>query len=181
MDVLQDLLFSHRHNECSRAPRQTETGVDVCDLTYTRTQTNNKSQSSSDIQIKTKRPPEDHIIGVVRAYDSFISGAWNADQAKGTLLLTLQPLPTILSYKSFFAFSQPVFLFLFFHSVSGGLLILAPFTLGWTRWAPDFWHYPSTLSCGIDLALLLLGIYCLTMSRIIIGRCLYVLYSVLFM
>lgn len=56
--------------------------------------------------------------------------------------------------------------------------MLAPFTLGWTRWAPDFWHYPSTLSCGIDLALLLLGIYWL--SRTIIGRYLYVLYRVIY-
>lgn len=83
----------------------------------------------------------------------------------GELLFTLQPLPTILSSKSFFSFSQPVH----FHRVSAGLLILAPFTLGWARWAPDSWHYPCTLSCGIDLALLLLGMYCLMISRAVIG------------
>lgn len=87
-----------------------ETGTDICDLTHTHTQTNNKSQSfSSDIQIKTKRPPEDRIIRVVHAHDSFIIGAWNADQAEGTLLLIPAPLLTILCYKSFFAFFQPVF------------------------------------------------------------------------
>lgn len=91
----------------------------------------------------------------------------------GGLLFTLQPLPTILSSKSFFSFSRPVH----FHCVSAGLLILAPFTLGWARWAPDFWHYPCTLSCGIDLALLLLGMYCLMISRAVIGRGLWGLYG----
>lgn len=137
-------------------------------ISHTPTQTNNKSKSfSSDIQIKSKHPSGGRIIGLLCACDSFITGIWNADQAGGGgILFTLQPLPTILSYKSFFSFSRPVH----FHRVSAGLLILAPFTLGWARWAPDSWLYPCTLSCGIDLALLLLGMYCLQISRAVIGR-----------
>lgn len=127
-------------------------------------------------KLKASIPRGGHIIGVLCAFDSFITGIWNADQAgggRGELLFPHQPLPTILSYKSFFSFSRPVH----FHHVSAGLLILAPFTLGWARWAPDFWHYPCTLSCGIDLALLLLGIHCLMMSRAVIGRGLWGLYG----
>lgn len=96
-----------------KTERRTETGVDIWELphtTTTHTQTNNKSQSfSSDIQIKSKRPPEDCITAVVPAYDSFITVVWNADQARGTLLFTPKPLPTILSNKSFLALSRPVF------------------------------------------------------------------------
>lgn len=47
--------------------------LDIYD--HSPTQTNNKSQSfSSDIQIKTKRPSGGRNIGVLCAYDSFITG-----------------------------------------------------------------------------------------------------------
>lgn len=180
-DFSEEFLERFHTGRLNARVRQTEAASDKCTLACIHTQTNNKSQSfSPDTQIKTKRPPEDHIIWVVRARDSFITGVWNADQARGTLLHTprpsLKPLPTILSYKSFLAFSLSFSPPPPLHSVSGGLLILAPFTLGWTRWAPDFWHYPSTLSCGIDLASLLLGIHCLPVSAALIGRCLYVVF-----
>lgn len=139
-------------------------------LTHPHKQTIKVNHFLLDIQIKSKHPSGwgRRIIGVWCAFDSFITGIWNADQAGGgggKLLFTLQPLPTILSHKSFFSFSRPVRS----PRVSAGLLILAPFTLGRARWAPDFWHYPCTLSCGIDLALLLLGTYCLMVSRAVIG------------
>lgn len=136
-------------------------------ISLTHTQTNNKSQSfSPDIQIKTERPSGGGVLlecCVLMTASS--QGPWNADQARGALLFTLQPLASILWYKSFFPSSWPGR----FHRVSAGLLILAPFMLGWTGWAPDFWHYPCTLSCGIDLALLLLGMHCLMISRAVIG------------
>ena len=100
-------------------------GIDIRELPDTHTHTHTLKQTikvnhfSSDIQIKTKRSPEDCITGVVRAYDSFITVVWNADQARGTLLFTPEPLPTLLSYKSFFAFPRPacVCVFLFFFSL----------------------------------------------------------------
>ena len=109
-------IYTDRRTETgyryTRAPRHTHTH------THTLKQTIKVNHFSSDIQIKTKRSPEDCITGVVRAYDSFITVVWNADQARGTLLFTPEPLPTLLSYKSFFAFPRPacvcVFLVFFF-------------------------------------------------------------------
>lgn len=112
--------------------------MDLCKLRLTHAQAHTlptiKVDYFLDIQIKTKRPPEDCITGVVRAYDNFITILWNADQARGTLLFSPKPLPAILSYKSHLAFSH-----CFFHSVSGALLMFAPFMPDWTRWASDFW------------------------------------------
>lgn len=74
------------------------TDTDIYDLSYTHT--NNKSQSfSSDIQIKSKHPSgEGRIIGVLCAFDSFITGIWNADQAGvGGGGIIVYP-PTITNY-----------------------------------------------------------------------------------
>lgn len=68
------------------------------------------------------------FIGVLCAYDSFITEAMKTEQARGALLFTLQPLATIPWYKSFLPSSWPGR----FPRVSAGLLILAPFMLGWT-------------------------------------------------
>lgn len=57
------------------------------------------------------------------------------------------------------------FFVFFFYSVSGALLMSAPFMLDWTRWAPDLWYHCSTLPCRIDFAVLLQGIFCLALSK----------------
>lgn len=61
---------------------------DIYDLPHTHTQTNNKSQSfSSDIQIKTKRPSGGRFIGVLCAYDSFITGAMKCRPGQGGIIV----------------------------------------------------------------------------------------------
>lgn len=62
-DFSEEFLERFHTGRLNAHVRQTEAASDKCTLASTHTQTNNKSQSfSPDTQIKTKRPPEDHII-----------------------------------------------------------------------------------------------------------------------
>lgn len=151
-------LFSPQANECSCAPRRTETGMDICDLT--RTPTHKQTIKVNHFLLTSKLK--------LRVPKRIISSEWCVLMTASSHEYEMQTRPEghyclprnhyqlSLSYKSSFSFSQSVF----FPSVSGGLLILAPFTLGWTRWARllalsmhlVMWNWSCFVACGFLLS-----------------------------
>lgn len=107
------------------------TQIYTISLTHTHKQTIKVNHFLLTSKLKLSVPRGGVLLECCVLMTASSQGPWNADQARGALLFALQPLATILWYKSFFPSSWPGR----FHRVSAGLLILAPFMLGWPGWA----------------------------------------------